>query len=51
LTWADIVFASVGELLEKNLPGVLDNYSNIKALIEKVINLPGIKEYRANRPM
>ncbi|GBP76987.1 Glutathione S-transferase [Eumeta japonica] len=50
LTWADFVFASNLDLIEEHLQAkILENYPNIKALISKIQNLPGVKDCNALR--
>ncbi|KAK6633935.1 hypothetical protein RUM44_004542 [Polyplax serrata] len=51
LTWADIYFAAVTELMAGILKEpVLDKYPNLKALKEKVEAIPNIAAYREKRP-
>ncbi|GLG96447.1 Glutathione S-transferase [Gryllus bimaculatus] len=52
LTWADLHFAatidSAKEFLKTN---PVEDYPHLKALVDKVWNLPRIKSWRANRPV
>ncbi|GBP76988.1 Glutathione S-transferase [Eumeta japonica] len=50
LTWADFVFVGVVELIEEFLQvNIQGNYPAVKELVNKIHNLPGVKEHIANR--
>lgn len=54
LTWADFYFASTTTSYNKFLGGdaqdVYANYPNLKALNDKIYDLPAIKKWVAERP-
>lgn len=50
LSLADIVMVEAVQGIMEQDAGALDNYPELKALREKVINSNGIKEYLAKRP-
>jgi len=51
ISWADLAIAMAMGLLKKRKPEIFGNFSALSAHIEKVINLPKIKEWIAKRPV
>ena len=50
VTYADFAVAILLALLEERIPGTLEKHAALKQLVERVHNLPGIKEWVAKRP-
>ncbi|XP_026313620.1 glutathione S-transferase-like [Hyposmocoma kahamanoa] len=51
LSWADFVLVAIIEVINLLFDAEIEkNYPTIKALVQKVRNLPGVKEYIAKRP-
>ncbi|OQV22677.1 putative Glutathione S-transferase 1 [Hypsibius exemplaris] len=50
VTWADFVVATFAFTLQKHFPATLEQREALKAHMERVNNLPGIKEWIAKRP-
>lgn len=52
LTWADLFFASILELLKLWVgPEILDNYPNLSKVADNVYNLEAIKKWIKTRPV
>ncbi|XP_067008300.2 glutathione S-transferase [Anabrus simplex] len=53
VTWADLHFASLNNLFSMlwDKKPITDNYPHLKALVDKVENLPKIKEWIDKRPV
>ncbi|GBP26016.1 Glutathione S-transferase [Eumeta japonica] len=50
LTWADFVFVGIIEFIEEFVQvKIQENYPAVKELVNKIHNLPGVKEHIANR--
>ncbi|RZF48399.1 hypothetical protein LSTR_LSTR007566 [Laodelphax striatellus] len=50
LSWGDIYFVALLEFMTTIWSGLIDKYEHIKALKEKVVNLPKIKAWIEKRP-
>lgn len=51
LTWADLYWVSILDYLEKMAgQSLVDGYPNLKALNDKVVDIPQIKAWIAKRP-
>nr|ANS53396.1 glutathione-S-transferase sigma class 2 [Sitophilus oryzae] len=46
ITWSDFHFANILPEFEKSSPGLLKSYPALNSLIDKVSNLPSIKEWK-----
>ncbi|KAK4293319.1 hypothetical protein Pmani_033979 [Petrolisthes manimaculis] len=49
-TWADLFIGMSMTWLRMKVPGTLDNYPNITALVDKVLAIPKIKEWNDKQP-
>nr|QFU14645.1 glutathione S-transferase GSTs7 [Dendroctonus armandi] len=50
LTWADVYFAALMEMITQAQADLLDNYPNLKAVVKNVLSLPKIKAWVEKRP-
>uniref|UniRef100_A0A0H5BQN8 glutathione transferase n=1 Tax=Bombyx mori TaxID=7091 RepID=A0A0H5BQN8_BOMMO len=51
LSWGDIYFISIPEFMTTIWSDIIDKYEHIKALNDKVVNLPKIKAWIEKRPV
>lgn len=51
LSWADFIFVAIVEGMNMRFGSEIEKgYPTIQALVQKIKNLPGVKEYIAKRP-